>query len=61
MLSFLNIDWATIRSKTESGFRNDATPEDEINYILMVSKEKRGFFYVAVAVGALLWLIGSFL
>ena len=45
----------------ESGFRNDATPEDDIDYILMVSKEKRGFFYVAVAVGALLWLIGSFL
>ena len=45
----------------DSWFRNDATPEDGIDYILMVSKEKRGFFFVAIAVGALLWLIGSFL
>ena len=45
----------------ESGFRNDATPEDDIEQVLIVSKGKRGFFFVAIAVGAFLWLIGSFL
>ena len=28
----------------ESGFRNDATPEDDIEQVLIVSKGKRGFF-----------------
>ena len=44
----------------KSGFRNEATPEDDIEKALMVSKGKRGFF-VAIAVGALVWLVGSFL
>ena len=45
----------------ESGFRNDATTEDDIEQVLIVSKGKRGFFCIAIAVGAFLWLIGSFL
>ena len=28
----------------KSGFRNEATPEDDIEKALMVSKGKRGFF-----------------
>ena len=45
----------------KSGFRNVATPEDDIRISSYGVKGKTRLFFVAIAVQALLWLIGSFL
>ena len=45
----------------ESGFRNDATKEDDLNDSSWCQRGNEAFFCIAITVGAFLWLIGSFL
>ena len=48
-------------SGNDRAYNNDMGQDKKVNPLSIKSRGKRYFFFAAVAVGSVLWLIGSFL